>query len=121
MEAHMIRVYVAGRYSADNVVDVLKNIGRGDSACANLFKLGLAPFSPWADRNFIIQNPNDDFTVQQFYDYSMVWLEVSDCVFVLPGWMESVGTVAEVARAKELAIPVFYHEMVLLEWARGQS
>jgi len=25
----MIKVYVAGAYSANNVVDVLKNIGRG--------------------------------------------------------------------------------------------
>jgi hypothetical protein len=34
----MIRVYVAGPYSADNVLDVLKNIGRGQQACARLFQ-----------------------------------------------------------------------------------
>ena len=31
------RVYVAGPYSADNVLEVLKNIAKGEETCANLF------------------------------------------------------------------------------------
>jgi hypothetical protein len=117
----MIRVYVAGKYSADNVLDVLKNIGRGQQACARLFAAGLAPFCPWHDKSFITDRPDDDFTVQQFYDYSMAWLEVSDCVLVLPGWKESTGTRAEIDRAYELDIPVFLNEDLLLEWAGRQK
>ncbi len=37
----MKRIYVAGKYSADNVLDVLKNIGRGQAMCSKLFSLGL--------------------------------------------------------------------------------
>ena len=104
----MERVYVAGAYSADNVIDVLKNIGKGEKACAELFSLGYAPFCPWHDKSFITDRPYDQFTVQQFYDYSMVWLAVSDIMFVLPNSENSKGTQAEIKKAKEIGIPICY-------------
>jgi nucleoside 2-deoxyribosyltransferase len=104
----MKRIYVAGPYSANNVLDVLKNIGRGEKACAELFAMGYAPFCPWHDKSYVTDNPNGDFTVQQFYEFSMAWLEVSDAVLVVPGWENSKGTIAEIERATELVIPVFY-------------
>ncbi len=110
----MKRVYVAGLYSADNVLDVLRNIGRGEKMCADLFELGFAPFCPWHDKSYIISNPNADFTVKQFYNYSMAWLEVSDCVFLLEDWEKSTGALAEVKRAEELKIPIYYSLMDLL-------
>lgn len=104
----MIKVYVAGPYSAYNVVDVLKNIGRGEKACAELFKEGFAPFCPWHDKSFVINRPEDSFSVKQFYDYSIEWLRVSDCVFLLPGWEDSKGTLAEIKIAEtECNIPIF--------------
>ena len=104
----MKKVYVAGPYSADNVLDVLKNIGRGQKACVELFKRGYAPFCPWHDKTYVIDDPDFDFTVQQFYDYSMAWLEASDAVLVLEGYERSKGTLKEIERAKELGIQVFY-------------
>ena len=104
----MQKVYVAGPYSADNVLDVLKNIGRGERACAELFGMGLAPFCPWHDKSYVTDRFDAEFTVKQFYDYSMAWLDVSDCVLLLPGWESSKGTLAEIERAKELDIPIYY-------------
>lgn len=104
----MIKVYVAGPYSANNVIDVLKNIGHGEKMCARLFKLGYAPFCPWHDKSYVIDNCNDKFTTKQFYDYSMVWLDVSDCILLLSGWETSKGTIVEIERAKKLDIPVYY-------------
>ena len=43
-----------------------------------------------------------------FYNYSLTWLEVCDVLLVLPGWEHSVGTKKEIKRAKELKIPIFY-------------
>jgi hypothetical protein len=104
----MKKVYVAGAYSANNVIDVLKNIGKGEHYAAELFMNGYAPFCPWHDKQFVTDNWDKDFTVKQFYDYSIAWLEVSDIVFVVPGWEDSKGTIAEIQRAKELNIPVVY-------------
>ena len=112
----MIKVYVAGAYSADNVIDVLKNIGKGETEAANLFKLGFAVFTPWHDKDYIIKNPYQDWPVKHFLDNSMAWLEVSDIVYVIPGWENSTGVKAEIVRAKELRIPVVYEVDDLLEW-----
>jgi hypothetical protein len=38
----------------------------------------------------------------------MDWLEVSDIVYVLPGFETSKGTLAEIERAEELNIPIVY-------------
>jgi hypothetical protein len=111
----MIRVYVAGPYSADNVIDVLKNIGEGEKACAYLFAMGYAPFCPWHDKTYVMDRPNDKFTVEKFYKYSIAWLEVSDCMLVIKGWKKSRGTLDEIERAKKLKIPIFYDVSSLIK------
>lgn len=102
----MKRVYVAGAYNANNIIDCLKNIGRGQYYSARIFMMGAAPFCPWHDKEYVIQNWSDDFTVKQFYDYSIAWLKVSDVVFLVPGWENSKGTLAEIEIAKQMNIPI---------------
>ena len=113
----MKRIYIAGPYSADNVLDVLQNIGRGEALAADVFARGMAPFTPWHDKDFCIKLHDQKFTVQQFYDYSMAWLEVSDAVLLVPGWERSTGTMDEIDRAKELGIPIFESIESLSRWA----
>lgn len=103
----MKRVYVAGAYSADNVIDVLKNIGRGEYYTALIFKAGFAPFCPWHDKDYVIKNWGSDFTIQEFYNYSLAWLEVSDYLFLVPGWQNSKGTLLEIEFAKNHNIKIF--------------
>ena len=103
----MKRVYVAGAYSADNVLDVLRNIGMGESYSAEIFLMGFAPFCPWYDKDFVISNWERPLTVKMFYDYSIAWLEVSDAMFVIPGWENSKGTLEEMIIARKLGIPIF--------------
>jgi len=103
-----IKVYVAGPYFGGNVFSVLQNIGRGEKACAELFRLGFAPFCPWHDKSYVTDNPDEDFNVYDLYDYSIEWLKVSDAVLVLPGWEGSKDAVAEIKWAERLGIPVFY-------------
>lgn len=103
----MKRVYVAGAYSADNVLDCLRNIGKGEEYSTIIFNMGFAPFCPWHDKDFIIRNWNADYTVQQFYDFCIAWLEVSQYMFLVPGWENSKGTLKEIDIAKRLSIPIF--------------
>lgn len=105
----MKRVYVAGAYSANNIIDCLKNIGRGEEYSAKVFMKGFAPFCPWHDKTYVISNWREEFQVSQFQEFSMSWLEVSDIVFVIPGWENSKGTILEIQRANELKIPVVFN------------
>jgi len=121
----MKKVYVAGAYSDDNVLGVLRNIGRGQSTACDVFELGMAPFTPWHDKTFVIDNWWKTFTVDQFYNYSMEWLKASDAVLVvenhegMKNWQDSKGTLAEIEVARENNIPVFFDILDLINWRDG--
>lgn len=105
----MQRVYVAGPYSADNVLSVLNNIRYGMRVATQVLLDGYAPFCPWLDFHFqLMLRPGEELTVPHYYDYSMAWLEAADIVLVLPGWETSKGTKEEVRVAKEKGIPVIF-------------
>lgn len=117
-----IRVYVAGAYSADNVIDVLDNMRRGMRAGTEVFLAGFAPFCPWLDYQFqLMLREGEALTVPDYYAYSMAWLDVSDVMLVLPNSEHSKGTQAEIARAKQLAIPVFGSLKALLAWSQSKD
>jgi len=99
------RVYVAGSYNADNIIKALDNIKRGTKISVDLLKKGYIPFCPWLDYNF---HWFDNLTIEDYYRYSIGWLEVSDCIYVLKNSECSRGTIKEVVRAMELGIPVLY-------------
>jgi hypothetical protein len=120
-EQKRMRVYVAGPYSSDNVLGVLSNIRKGNRWAYQLLQQGFAPFSPWLDYHFVLEDHTNDLTVKDFYEYSMEWLRVSDAIFVQGDWTKSNGTKAEIQEANDLDIPVFYDLTKLILYARKQG
>jgi hypothetical protein len=115
----MKRVYVAGPYSADNVIDVLKNIGRGEDICADIFMAGMAPFCPWHDKSYVMSYYDFDMDKEKFKECSIAWLKVSDAIFCVPGWEKSGGTLREIKIAGDLNIPIFTDMEKLIEWSKS--
>jgi len=107
-----MRVYVAGKYSDSNIITSLNNIHDGIKVSVEVLKLGHACFCPWLDYQF--QFFDKTLVIEDYYRYSMAWLEVSDCILVLPNSENSRGTQVEIERAKELGIPI-YHSITALE------
>ena len=107
-----MRVFVAGLYSVDEhgekagVIEVLRNIERGTRISASLIKEGYDVFCPWLDHMFAFYEP--DIGVPDYKRNSMAWLEVSDVVLVISGDGVSSGVEAEIKRAYELDIPVYF-------------
>ena len=117
----MIKVYVAGPYSADNVIDVLKNIGRGQQICGHLFLNGFAPFCPWHDKSYVMDNYLSNMDVDKFQEFSIEWLLVSDAMFLISGWRKSKGTLKEIEVAKKHDIPIFKNFTDLYKWREKHS
>lgn len=115
----MRRIYVAGPYSAPSVLEGLENIRAGIRASREIFEAGDAPFCPWLDFLFVLVRDDGgrQMTVEDYYAYSLKWLEVSDAVVVLPGWERSQGTLKEIKAAEARAIPVYTFEE-WREWKR---
>ena len=114
----MIRVYVAGPYSANNVMDVLHNIRKGVGVCAQLVTLGFAPYCPWLDHHYVLSGAA--ITVRDLQEASMQWLGVSQAMLMLSGWEHSKGTRSEWAEALDRGIPVFSSLDDLLAWREKQ-
>ena len=120
------RVYVAGAitpYKSEHpVFGFLKNISRGIRAAVEVVLAGFAPFCPFLDHQYWHHLRNgENITETMIKACSMAWLEVSEAVLVLPRYRKSQGTLDEIARAKELGIPVFYNLDALLDYCESEG
>lgn len=105
----MKRVYVAGAYSADKVLDVFDNMRVGMRIGTEILLMGFAPFVPWFDYHFqLMLRQGENLFLKDYYRYSVSWLEVSDYMFVLPNSQDSKGTQDEIKIATNKRIPIFY-------------
>jgi len=114
----MKRIYVAGKYNDTDVISVLRNMRKGINLSVDLLLEGFAPFCPWLDFQFGL---NDEIDIQAYKDYSMAWLRVSDAVLMVDGWENSGGAIAEKEEAERLNIPVFYNLDSLLAWGKPKT
>ncbi len=105
----MKKVYIAGPYSADNITDCLENMRNGMRMGAKVLLAGFAPWVPWHDfHHHLMLHNNESLSINDYYNFSIEWLKVSDCILVIPGWENSKGTLAEIEIANQLNIPIYY-------------
>ncbi len=94
------KVYIASPYLRG---DKEENVMRQISAFHILKTHGFVPYAPllghYIDRHY-------PMTCKDWLDFDLEWLEVCDIVLRLDG--DSNGADAEVARAHELGIPVYF-------------
>ena len=100
------RIFIAGAYSAPDVISVFDNMRRGMDLAYRTVQAGYAVFCPWQDHHYSLTGP---MTLEQYYENTLAWLEVSDALLCVPeGLEQSRGAQKEIARAAELGIPVFH-------------
>jgi hypothetical protein len=105
-------------------IEYLRNCARMIDAARELIKAGFAPFCPAVDMLYFIGGTdNQTITPDEIKAYSLAWLPACDCVLLMPGWMESKGTRAEVKEAKRLGLLIFGEGMIgrCIEWLKGRG
>lgn len=117
----IFRIYVAGPINTAGQLPLLHNMRRGMELSLKVLLSGFAPFTPWHDYHHILLDHKEQLSLQNMYEYSLAWLEVSDAIIVLPNSENSKGTQAEIKRAKELGLPVFYDLKSLKESLGGKK
>jgi len=113
----MKRIYVAGAIQGKTLAESLENIRKGIQLSVKVLKAGYSPFCPFIDFQFSLQEPIE---LQQYYDYSIAWLEVSDGVLLVPGWENSKGVKNEMDMAYKLNIPIF-ESIEEINWYFGKK
>lgn len=118
----MIKVYIAGPYSSDNVLGVLDNIRAGMRMAAKLLQKGFAVFCPWTDHQLFLQlREGESISVETIQAASMEWLRMADAILVLDGYRASKGTLAEMKVGFELSKPIFFNPCELYQWAEREK
>ena len=106
------RVYIAGKLSDSGnterspskvVCDYIQNLSEMCACADGLVVNGYAPYVPGLD--FLVGLKADFWKEEDYRSLSMAFLEVCDAVLVIS---ESKGVEAEIKRAGELGIPVYY-------------
>ena len=110
----MKKIYIAGPYSAGNIMQVLKNISVGQKMAVRLLSYGFAVYCPFVDYQFAILESN--LSKELFQKNSMEWVKVSDAMILLPGWEGSGGTLREIVVAEKHGVRVFEDFNDLLRW-----
>ena len=98
------RVYIAGKLN-DDACGYIQNLHRMIAAAELVRKAGFAVFVPGID--FLQGIVAGNLGYADYFENSQAWLEVSEAVFLTPGWETSQGTAKEILRATGLGIPVF--------------
>ena len=90
-------------------IEYLFNVRDLISAAMKLIQKGYAPYCPGLDLQYFLHlRPGETISEEQIKNLSMAFLEVSDIIILLPGWVASVGCQAEYQRAIELGMPAYY-------------
>ena len=99
-----IKVYVAGALNSD-AVGYIKNSHRMCLWAEKVRKLGASVYVPSID--FLLGFLNGDWEYKDYFENSQPWLDVSDCLFLVPGYEDSEGTKKEISRAYMMDKPIF--------------
>jgi len=111
-----IKVYVAGPIHGVNMLHTLANIDNGESWTAKIFQLGFSPFPVFCDYTFV-KRVRPVPQIQDVYNYCVAWLRSADALFMIPGWENSTGSLAEKKIAEEEHIPIFTDLVEMKAWA----
>ena len=106
-------VYIAGPYTAENDWERKMNILRAQFVNAEIWKRGFWGLCPHMNTEFF----SGICPEQVFVDGGLVFLRRSDCVILVEGWENSKGTLAEIAEAERVGIPIYH---TLEEFDKGE-
>lgn len=105
-------VYVAGPYKGKthdwqsyNEIDI--NIAKAREVSRFLAEHGIPYFCPHANTAHM-EVITPELPVEYWYEMDNLFVDLSSAVFLITGWAESFGTVAEIKRARAAKKPVFF-------------
>lgn len=103
-----MRIYVAARYSADNYLDIMKNIGIAVEAGIGVAKKGHYPFIPHIDYLLAIQCKGE-LPLDYYYKCSIEWLKCCDAILIVNGLKDSKGVKKEYEYAKSVGMKIYHN------------
>ncbi len=105
-------IYIAGPYRGPDRASIARNIANAREIAVHAAREGWFPVCPHL--NTAHMEEDLDYPDDYWLAGTMLLMEKCAAVVLVPGWQNSNGTLAEVARAKQLGIPVFTNHKFLI-------
>ena len=111
-------IYVAGPIVNSEIKTLFGNFRRGiRTAVKFLVRDKIIPFCPFLDFMYRFHLVGEEEIEDgMFYKMGIAFVEHCDAVYAMPGSENSKGVKMEIARAKQLGIPVFHNKDLLRTW-----
>ena len=115
-----MKIYIAYRYSANNVCDVLSNIGKAIEVGKEIALAGYFPYIPHLDCLLAIFDHKKLLPLEYYYNSSMEFLKVCDAIFIVEHTdiLNSKGVKEEYEYAINHGIQVVFSIVALDEYKR---
>lgn len=108
-------VYIAGPFRSSTHWGIVHNVRRAELRALDVWGMGAAALCPHLNTaNFQGAWPDE-----LWIEGTLELLRRCDAVLLVAGWRGSEGTIAEIAEARRLGIPVFDVAGELEHWIRG--
>ena len=107
-------IYVAGPYRSKSEWGLIKNIREAEDAALEIWRLGAAAICP--HKNTAHFGGAHELSNEVWIDGDLEILRRCDAMFLLDGFMDSVGAMTEKKEAERLEIPIFRHLYDLRKW-----
>lgn len=107
-------VYIAGPFRHASQTQVAANVMTAQAAAVALARLGFVPYCPHANLGHAF-GQIDEATAEAIND---AFLRLSDGIWLLPGWGQSVGARRELELAKSLGLQIFRSAHEVSAWAQ---
>lgn len=108
----MKTIYIAGPFRAENPWEVEKNIRNAEHVAFGVACMGVAFICPHSMTRYFDGTLTDDYWLAMTIEL----LKRCDAVYLVPGWESSRGTIAEIAEAEKLDIPVLRNYKALQDF-----
>ena len=112
-------IYVAGAYSAPNAWEREANIRRAEEVCMRLWAAGVPAICVHTMARYFHGRVSEEHAIA----IGLELLRRCDAVQLVPGWIDSNGTLREVGEAHDREMPVFAAQELdaCIEWAKGKE
>ena len=95
-------IYIAGPFRAKTQWGIMKNVRKAEDASLKLWKLGYAVICP----HTMTQHFQDECPDEVWLNGCLDLLKRCDAIFLVEGWQESEGALAEYKLAQELGLVI---------------
>jgi len=99
-------IYIAGAYRNHGMNGVWDNIMQARAVARKIWEMGIVAICPHTNTIFM---DGEDILPDVFLEGDLEILRRCDAIFMMEGWEKSQGAVREWELAKELDMPIIYH------------